>query len=321
MQPTLGTGRRAGYGKAMHLTGDRCYRLRVRDETGPLSVSAVSLLLGVPVPTIRSWERRYGFPQPKRTSGAHRRYGFREVDQLRALRDEIASGRPASEAVDSVRGRSRTVGEEDRVRSIVEAGLAYDVRTIRTHLEQSALELGLDAAVETVVLPVLREIGTLWQSGRCQVAQEHLSSQEIRAWLSQRLAGFVPPSNAPSVLLACGPRDLHSIGLEAFFVMLTRRGLACRLLGAQTPASSLVAAVESTHPDAVIVTSHLSTNRRQAVEALRAVEDLPVRLFYAGNAFTGETMRRGIPGRYLGRELAAAADVVHDAVTPARGTG
>lgn len=132
------------------------------------------MLLGVPVPTIRSGERRYGFPQPTRTSGAHRRYNFREIDQLRALRDEIASGMTASEAVDPVRSRSRAAAEGDRVRSIVDAGLAYDVRTIRAHLEQSALELGLDAAVEEVVLPVLREIGTLWQSGRCQVAQETL---------------------------------------------------------------------------------------------------------------------------------------------------
>lgn len=171
------------------------------------------------------------------------------------------------------------------------------------------------------MLPVLREIGTLWQSGRCEDAQEHLSSQEIRAWLSQRLAGFATSSGAPTVLLACGPRDLHSIGLEAFFVMLTRRGLGCRLLGAQTPAPSLVAAVESTRPDAVVLTSHLNVNRRQAVDALRAVGDFPTHLFYAGNAFTGESVRRGVPGRYLGRDLAAAADIVHEAVTPARVAG
>jgi MerR family transcriptional regulator, light-induced transcriptional regulator len=284
------------------------------DEQGALSVSAVSLLLGVPVPTIRSWERRYGFPQPNRTLGSHRRYSFQEIDQLRALRDEIASGVPASKAVAAVRAGSEAGGGADRVRMIVDAGLAYDTGTIRSHLEQSALELGLEASIEKVVLPVLRKIGTMWQAGKCEVSQEHVSSQEIRTWLSQRVTGFAPPSNPQSVLLTCGPQDVHTIGLEAFFVMLTRRGLVCRLLGAQTPVTSLVAAVDSIQPGAVVVTSHLGINRRAAMQSLRAVAKMQTRVFYAGNAFTSVKARRGVPGRYLGRNLAAAADKIDQAL-------
>ena len=52
-----------------------------------MPIAAVSSLLGIPVPTIRSWERRYGFPVPSRTQGQHRRYTVEEVDQLRKLRD------------------------------------------------------------------------------------------------------------------------------------------------------------------------------------------------------------------------------------------
>src|SRR4051812_27451518 len=64
-----------------------------------LTISSVSSLLGVPVPTLRSWERRYGFPSPARTNGRHRRYAMDEVELLRALRDEITRGHPAREAV------------------------------------------------------------------------------------------------------------------------------------------------------------------------------------------------------------------------------
>jgi DNA-binding transcriptional MerR regulator len=67
--------------------------------TAQLPIASVSSLLGIPVPTIRSWERRYGFPVPARTQGRHRRYSMEEVDQLRKLRDEITRGLPARDAV------------------------------------------------------------------------------------------------------------------------------------------------------------------------------------------------------------------------------
>lgn len=303
----------------MHLEVLPCYRRRVgRDEIeNGMTVSAVSILLGVPVPTIRSWERRYGFPRPGRTHGAHRRYSYRDIDQLRAVRDEIASGASASEAVAVVRDRIAGDGEGDAVRAIVEAGLNFDTATIRARLEGAVLERGLDGAIENVALPVLREIGTRWQAGSCDVSQEHVSSQEIRAWLTSRLGAGSPVHDAPVVVLTCGPQDLHTIGLEAFYVMLTRRGLSCRLLGAQTPVPSLITALSSTKATGVVLTSHLSINRRAAVAALRAATELGTWVFYAGNAFGSAKGRTGVPGRYLGRNLAKAADIVHRSVVGA----
>ena len=72
-----------------------------------MTIAAVSSLLGIPVPTIRSWERRYGFPVPARTQGKHRRYSVDEIDQLRMMRDEITRGHSAREAVDIVQAATR----------------------------------------------------------------------------------------------------------------------------------------------------------------------------------------------------------------------
>ena len=35
--------------------------------------------------TLRAWERRYGLPQPERTSGGHRLYSQRDVDTVKWL--------------------------------------------------------------------------------------------------------------------------------------------------------------------------------------------------------------------------------------------
>ncbi len=41
---------------------------------GPLTISDLARLTGVPSATLRSWESRHGFPRPTRLAGGHRRY-------------------------------------------------------------------------------------------------------------------------------------------------------------------------------------------------------------------------------------------------------
>src|SRR5918995_7070757 len=90
----------------------RMPRRSSRDDPDGMRIATVSKLLGVPVPTIRSWERRYDFPAPPRTDGLHRRYGDVELEQLRALRDLVTKGHSTRDAVALVR-RTRLAGSQD----------------------------------------------------------------------------------------------------------------------------------------------------------------------------------------------------------------
>ena len=54
-------------------------------EPVELSIGTLSSATGVPVDTLRTWERRYGFPAPvTRTGGSHRRYSV-DTSKVRAL--------------------------------------------------------------------------------------------------------------------------------------------------------------------------------------------------------------------------------------------
>jgi len=46
---------------------------------------AAAELLGVSPSTLRSWERRLGYPRPRRTPGNHRQYDLTEVETLRLV--------------------------------------------------------------------------------------------------------------------------------------------------------------------------------------------------------------------------------------------
>jgi MerR family transcriptional regulator, light-induced transcriptional regulator len=156
----------------------------------------------------------------------------------------------------------------------------------------------------------MRRIGMWWQTGQCDVAHEHLTTEAVRSWMNRLLYLGPAPWQPEVVLLCCGPRDLHTIGLEALGLLLSSRGWPCRLLGARTPVSSLAAAVQGTGASAVVLVSHLSVARRSAVEALRTVESSGAAVFYAGNAFTAPQRRNGVPGRYLGEDMLQAVDIV-----------
>jgi DICT domain-containing protein len=57
-----------------------------------LSISELARRTGVPAPTLRSWEERYGFPRPRRLPGGHRRYDPGEVTVIEAVTRLRATG-------------------------------------------------------------------------------------------------------------------------------------------------------------------------------------------------------------------------------------
>jgi len=281
------------------------------------TISAVSSLLGIPIPTIRSWERRYGFPTPARTHGKHRRYTVEEIDQLRMLRDEITRGHPAGRAVEIVRRASEDAdpGRLEHVDAFLEGAMRLDPVGLRQALDGAIDRIGVEAAIRDVALPGMHEIGNRWKTGTCDVANEHLATEAVRVWLARLTAMAPPPFRKGAIVLACGPKDLHTVGLEAFAVLLGRRGWPVRVLGPLTPVKSLITAVRAAEAAGAVVTSQRNVTRRTAAEAISAVAALPnVKAFYAGNGFATPTGRRGVPGIYLGADVVRAIDTFESAL-------
>jgi DNA-binding transcriptional MerR regulator len=281
-------------------------------------IATVSRTLEIPIPTIRSWERRYGFPAPPRTSGRHRRYTQADIDQLRALRDLITRGHSPKDAVARLVARPTVAGGRELVDAMIDATMRLDSDGVRATLDAAADRLGVEGSIRDVVFLALREIGTRWRVGACDVEQEHLASETVRAWLARQTALAPPPFRAGTIVLACGPKDLHTIGLEAFATILTRRGWTCRVLGALTPTDALLGGLNKLRAIAAVVVSQRGVSRRAAVESITAVEAIPgAHAFYAGDAFVASAARRGVPGTYLGEDVVAAVDILESRI----GTG
>jgi hypothetical protein len=285
-------------------------------RTDGMPIKDVSTLLGIPIPTLRSWERRYGVPDPPRTGGGHRRYSMAEVDQIRTLRDEVSRGLAAREAAGVVR---RLFNSEDpetgaAIDRFADAARVMEPGALREVLDASLRAHGVERSVTQVALPAMRHLGTLWESGGCDVAAEHVATEVTRSWLS-RLALIAPPRWRPPLLLACGPKELHSLSLEAFGVVLAHRGWECRMLGANTPTRSIVTATMASGSVGVVVAAQRAATRRPAIQAIEEVSALPrIIAFYGGGAFAPAAARRGVPGVYLGDDLIEAAEIIRSTI-------
>src|SRR5207248_1402255 len=67
-----------------------------------IRTNAAAAMLGVSPNTLRSWERRFDYPQPRRTKGGHRQYDLVEIE---ALREAFAETHNISSAVSLARER------------------------------------------------------------------------------------------------------------------------------------------------------------------------------------------------------------------------
>lgn len=280
-------------------------------ESAGVPIALASQALSVPMPTLRSWELRYGIPESDRPAGKHRRYTEPEMHALRLMRDEIARGTRASVAAKSVRTLLGVAGPAgDLIQLVLEASNRLDTDGVRTQLNRAVDVLGLDGCIDEVMLPAMRQIGQWWMSGRCDLSQEQLTTEAARAWLDKRSAFAPTPTVASPIILACGPGDLHTIGLEALALLLRHRGWSCRVLGARIPTDSLTTASVAAGAAGVVIVAHLPTGRRRALASISAVHERGIPVFWAGNAFSTRRSRAQIPGHYLGVRMQEAADLV-----------
>lgn len=189
---------------------------------------------------------------------------------------------------------------------LVGAAAVLDTRRMVRVLDLARLVHGLEATLDQVLMPMLREVGYQWSCGSYDVSQEHATSRAVERWLhhQQRLAP--PPTRPGRVLLACGPQNQHTLGLDAFEAVLAHRGFDCLNLGAEVPVTTLQNAVATAAPFAVVLTCHLAEHRPTTTSALRAVATTGVDVYYAGAAYRTLSSRRPLPGTYLGGSFSQA---------------
>jgi hypothetical protein len=281
--------------------------------SGPIRTNAAAAMLGVSPNTLRSWERRFGFPEPKRTAGGHRQFDLAEIEALRAAFEETQN---ISSAVSVARARGTGPASPARLQS---AFGRYDEDGANRLLEESLTVRSVERTVEEVLVP---SVEALAEPGAPMTPEYLFGWRFATGWLAatQRLAA--PASRAEGVLVfdASRPPEADALHAQALELILRRGGLRTLTLTAECDPSRLSHAISALDPRAVVLTGRgatLDALGRLVFTARRVAGEHVAILDYRGAIPNGGgTTVEELPGTPL-----AARDVVLARVSDRPATG
>jgi DNA-binding transcriptional MerR regulator len=210
-----------------------------------IRTAAAAEMLGVSPSTLRTWERRLGYPRPGRTPGNHRQY---ELDQIEALRDALRETHNISSAVEIAQRRGRGPASPARLLSAFDR---FDEAAADRELEESLAVRTVERTLEEILLPALETA-----AGRTGgEAELEYACRWATGWLhgARRLA---PPASrqAGVLLLDSGPAlSLEAVHAQALELCLRRTGLRVLLLSADLAERRYGAALRALEPQAVVL--------------------------------------------------------------------
>ncbi len=208
-------------------------------------------LSGIKAHTIRIWEQRYNILQPHRTETNIRYYDLKSLQKLlnvKLLNDsgikisKIAAFSPTELSL-AVKEQIALIKKEDAaINSFKLAMLKFDQQLF----EQTYNQLLAHKTVREIFLeyfvPLLNEIGFLWQSNTISPAQEHFVSNLIKQKLHsniERLQVNTPENTDKMFVLFLPINEIHELGLLYIHYEILLRGFHSIYLGQSVPIQSL----------------------------------------------------------------------------------
>lgn len=300
-------------------------------DGGPFRIHVVSEMTGVPEPTLRAWERRYGVPRPARTDAGYRLYGEEDVAAVMRMRDLCSGGMSAAEAAQRVAasapGARRAKTETDpfaaAASAIVDATARFDDRALDEALASLTLLGPPREGAERALVPALHRIGELWKEGTLSVAHEHFASQRISGHLRTILRLRTPgPGRHPRALVAAFADEEHDVA--TLVVALAATDFAEPVvLGARTPPVAVGPGIRAVGPAAVLLSVTIPPPRERGRILVDAYAEACGRVPWivggsGSTALADRVVERG--GIAAGEDLAAGIRALAAAVRGVRRT-
>ena len=220
-----------------------------------IRTNAAAVMLGVSPNTLRSWERRYGFPRPRRSPGGHRQYALGEIESLRAT---LAETHNVSSAIALARQRGEGPSSGSRLAA---AFAAFDEEKANGLLEESLALRSVERTIEEVLLEgVAAHTDDDVAAGEpgATTPEYEFGWRYATGWLSALKRLSPPATRAAGVLVldASARLELDSVYAQALELMLRRAGVRTLCLSAAISPGRLVRALPALDPKAIVLAGH-----------------------------------------------------------------
>ncbi|MCB1057178.1 MAG: MerR family transcriptional regulator [Acidobacteria bacterium] len=243
------------------------------NAAGKHSMGAACELTGLTPDVIRAWERRYRAVTPDRTVGNQRTFTDQDIGRLKLLREVTRVGRSISkvahlsdeELVDLVHQDRARLSDAPRpqlpseplsrlsilLQRCLEAVERLDVGAFQRQLELAVVQLGWHRAMDDVLVPLLAQIGELWDHGDARDTHERFATSLVRSCVGSLRRAYVAAPTAPGLVVAAPAGQQHELGALLVAATAAAEGWQVSYLGADVAIDDIAMEVLETEYDVI----------------------------------------------------------------------
>ncbi|GAB3330615.1 MerR family transcriptional regulator [Marivirga atlantica] len=269
------------------------------------SIKDLENLSGIKAHTLRIWEQRYHFIEPKRTDTNIRYYSDEDLKlilNIATLRENNCKiSKIAKMTFEEINGKVMQIAEKnlrfpDQINSLTLATIDMDEDRFEKILNNNIVKYGFEQSMLKIIYPFLAKIGMLWQTGSILPAQEHFISNLIRQKVTVAIDGhFVTEEESRGKWLLFLPEnELHELSLMFAAFILRSRKFKVIYLGQNLPQEDLQSVKRLQNPDYVLTISTTSPKKNDVQQYIDDVADLfsSATVFVGGYQVIGEDLKR-----------------------------
>lgn len=262
-----------------------------------LTIGAVSRATGLSPDILRVWQKRYGFPVPRRKPSGHRLYCATDVRRLRRIAVAIARGHRPAQVVALPEPRLESLLAEEELATPADPSRTNPIAALLDHVKHhrraeltmqllaEAATLGPLAFLESRIVPLTDGVGDAWERGDIAIHNEHFYSECAEDVLRTIRLPYERSARGPSVILATLPAEQHGLGLQMVALVTAVAGLRPHVLGTDIPVTEIAEAWVTRNAEAIGLSVSLSTGGagvRRYLTELRDTIPMTVPIFVGG---------------------------------------
>lgn len=215
------------------------------------SIRDLENLTGVKAHTIRIWEKRYNLLKPNRSETNIRYYDVNSLTKLLNIKylnengykiSKIAALNKAQITSNIKKIESANKVENESINAFKIAMLTFNQALLRNTYNSLIKEKPFKEIFLSIFIPLLNEIGILWQVGTVTPSHEHYISTFIKQKILLNIEDLQAKNETnkkTTFVLYLPENEIHDIGLLYLNYELINKGYHTIYLGQNTPIKSL----------------------------------------------------------------------------------
>lgn len=243
------------------------------------SIDDFSKITGLNKILIRTWENRYNFVKPHRTSTNIRFYDDKMIVQAIRYSTLVNAGfkisilnKLSEEEINDLINRQYKKDNQANnyslyISQILESSISFNQLLFHNTYEKCIKDIGIIECYQHVLLPVLNRIGVLWINNKISAPQEHFLSELIKTKIYKEIEkkGYkkLPKENW---VLFLPKNELHDIGMLFAYLILKMNGHNVVYLGQNLPHSLLLSLKNKNKIDNILFSIVSNTSKLNTTE-------------------------------------------------------